>query len=187
MITGSPGSGKTTLAAALQRELHYPLLRRDTLKEVLLDHLGDADRPASRRLGAASWSLLWEMLWEMLEQLAGRVPVIVESNFSRGRDETNLAPRLALSSPVMLHCETDPETLRARVAERKGSTDRHPGHFDDIAWLEVERRLADGGYEPLDLPFPTLRIDTTAGLNPNLEAILEYIRSDESGCIPEPY
>ncbi len=172
-ITGSPGSGKTTLAATLQRALGYPLLQRDALKEVLLDHLGAADRTESRRLGGASWSLLYAML----DRLAGRVPVIVESNFSRGRDEANLAPFLARARSVALHCQTDLSTIQRRIAARKGSTDRHPGHFDDIAWPEIERRHRDGTYDPMDLPCPTLRIDTTTGPDPNLEAILAFIRA----------
>ena len=173
VITGSPGSGKTTLAATLQRELEYPLLRRDALKEVLLDKLGAADRAESRRLGTAAWSLLYAML----DQFAGRAPVIVESNFSMNRDETNFAPIVALSSSVALHCATDMATIQRRIAARTGSADRHPGHFDDVAWLELERRLWDGMYEPLDLPCPTLRVDTTHGLNPDLAAILDFIRT----------
>lgn len=173
VITGSPGSGKTTLSATLQRELGYPLLRRDALKEILMDRLGVTNRAESRRLGTAAWSLMYAML----DQFAGRAPVIVESNFSMDRDETNLAPIVALSSSVALHCETDLATIQRRIAARKGSTDRHPGHFDDIAWLELERRLWDGQYEPLDLPCPTLRIDTTDGLNPDLAAILSFIRT----------
>lgn len=172
VITGSPGSGKTTLAATLQRELGYPLLQRDALKEVLLDRLGAADRAESQRLGGASWSLLWTIL----EQLAGRAPVIVESNFSQGRDETNLAPVVALSSSVVLHCQTDRVTIQRRIAARKGTADRHPGHFDDLAWPELERRIWDGVYEPLDLPCPLLRIDTTDGLNPNLPGILAFVK-----------
>ena len=173
VITGSPGSGKTTLAGALQRELGYPLLRRDALKEILLDGLGANDRAESQRLGGVSWSLLYGML----DQLAGRAPVIVESNFSRGRDEVNLEPFLARARSVMLNCQTNWATIQRRIAARNGSIDRHPGHFDDIALPELEQRLVDGVYEPLDLPCPSLRIDTTDGLTPALPAILEFART----------
>lgn len=108
VITGSPGSGKTTLAATLQRTLGYPLLQRDALKEVLLDGLGAVNCAESQRLGGVSWSLLYAML----DQLAGRAPVIVDSNFSQGRDETNLAPVVALSSSVALHCQADLATIQ---------------------------------------------------------------------------
>ncbi len=177
LITGSPGSGKTTLSGTLQGELDYPLLRRDALKEVLLDGLGAVDRAESQRLGGASWSLLYAML----DQFAGRVPVIVESNFSRGRDEANLEPFLARARSMVLHCQTDPGTIQRRIAARKGSIDRHPGHFDDIVWPELAQRLRDDVYEPLDLPCPTLRIDTTDGLEPTLAAIVEFIRTGGQG------
>ena len=172
LITGSSGSGKTTLAGLLQRELGYPLLQRDALKEVLLDSLGAASRTESRRLGATSWSLLYALL----DQMAGRVPVIVESNFSRGRDEVMLGPLLARARPVILHCEAEVSVLERRIAARAEATDRHPGHFDGETWSETTQRLRDGAYAPLTLPHPTIRVDTSAGLKPNLVALLGVIR-----------
>ena len=173
VVTGSPASGKTTLATTIQRELGYSLLRRDALKEILMDGLGAADRAESQRLGGVSWSLLWAML----DQLAGRAPIIVESNFSRGRDETSIAPLMDKARSIVLHCQTDASSIQRRIAARKGSTDRHPGHFDDIAWPELEQRLRDGDYGPLELPCPTLQIDTTDGLDPDLPTIIEFART----------
>ena len=57
-----------------------------------------------------------------------------------------------------------------------GSTDRHPGHFDAVAWPEVVQRLADGVYEPLDLAYPCLKVDTSTGLVPDVAAVLAFVR-----------
>jgi predicted ATPase len=40
LVTGPPGSGKTTLAVPLARRLELPLIAKDTIKEALFDALG---------------------------------------------------------------------------------------------------------------------------------------------------
>ena len=42
VVTGAAGSGKTTLAHALARELHCPAVCRDEIKEGLVCTIGDA-------------------------------------------------------------------------------------------------------------------------------------------------
>lgn len=43
LITGRPGTGKSTLAGLLARHLAVPLICKDTIKEPLLDVIGAAD------------------------------------------------------------------------------------------------------------------------------------------------
>ena len=55
LVAGWPGSGKTTLAAALATELGLPLLSKDEIKEALMDGLGPPGMVAqSRQLGRAA-------------------------------------------------------------------------------------------------------------------------------------
>ena len=55
LVAGWPGSGKTTLAAALATELGLPLLSKDEIKEALMDGLGRPETVAqSRQLGRAA-------------------------------------------------------------------------------------------------------------------------------------
>ncbi len=115
LVSGAPGSGKTTLARRLAEELAFPLLTRDGLKETLLDVLGAPDRPASQRLGSASYALLYAVL----DALVGTIPgVIAESNFARGRSEGDLRPLVARARAVLLHCGTTPEEVERRIVAR---------------------------------------------------------------------
>jgi predicted kinase len=85
LITGLPGTGKSTLARSLARHFALPLICKDTIKEPLLDVIGAADRSASRRLSDASFAVMFALARDCLR--AG-TDVILEGNFRPGEHET---------------------------------------------------------------------------------------------------
>src|SRR5258708_16229188 len=93
LVSGAPGSGKTSLAGPLAAELGFALLSKDRIKETLHDALGAPapDLAWSRRLGAAAMELLWA--------LAAAAPaVVLEPNFRpHSSHEQHRIP--ALSAP----------------------------------------------------------------------------------------
>jgi predicted kinase len=91
LITGLPGTGKSTLARSLARHLGVPLICKDTIKEPLLDLLGATDRSESRRLSDASFAVMFALARDCLR--AG-TDVILEGNFRPGEHEA------ALSAPI---------------------------------------------------------------------------------------
>lgn len=172
VISGSPGSGKTTLGAELGRRLDYPVIARDALKEVLLDAIPAANRQESMRLGAASWN----MMYTVLDMFIGRVPgVIVESNFSRGRSEPELLPRIERCQTVVIHCTASWNVIEARIRAREGDPARHPGHFDGVALPDVKAAIADGRFLPMHLPGATLVVNTSTGYEPTIDELLVEI------------
>lgn len=145
VVTGLPGSGKTTLAEPLAARLNLPLLAKDHIKELLADHLGLG--PLAESYGRAAAHILLG--------LAARVPeVMLESFFWPGLSEPEL---LSLNRPlVQVHCRCDPTLARARFEQRIGSGQRHPVHHLMEDW---DRFAASGGL--LDLPGTLIEVDTS--------------------------
>jgi predicted kinase len=172
IISGAPGSGKTTLARRLAFDLRLPLLARDELKEALADAMGaPRDVPASMRLGAGAYATLYLVAQQLLE---ARIGVILESNFRRGVSETELQALLAWSDAGLIHCTATPEVVQRRYAERHDRGERHPAHLDADRAAALADDLAAGRFEPLDLPIPTLMVDTTDGWRPSYEEVRDF-------------
>jgi predicted kinase len=151
VMSGPPGSGKSTIAPTLAAQLGIPLFSKDTIKESLMDALGVDDAAASRRLGAA----------------AIRVMLALARENGRGLLDNNWAASLAiddlhaLGAPIVeVFCRCPPEVSRGRHAARR----RHPGHFDEMRaadddlWFGRASRPLAGGW-------PVIEIDTVTPVN----------------------
>jgi predicted kinase len=151
LVSGAPGSGKTTLAVPLAAELGFALLCKDRIKETLHDALGAPapDLAWSNRLGAAAMELLWALAADAPE-------VVLEANFrpwyAHVRDRiAALSPR-----PVEVNCVCPPELAARRYAERAPAC--HPVHVvtrltpDMLA--EYDRPVGVGGLITVDTTAP---------------------------------
>lgn len=178
LVGGSPGSGKTTLAAALASRLALPLLRKDAIKETLYDALREAgspeatpDRAASKRIGWAAIRLLYSQAHDLL--IAG-FGCMVESNFYHGVSERDLAPLLALGDTRLVHCEAPRDVLLQRYRDRHLAGARHPAHVDGAAIEDLVRALDADAFAPLAVSIPLLRINTVDDYDPELETIVSF-------------
>ena len=96
LISGLPGTGKSTLARLLAQRYALPLICKDTIKEPLFDVIGAADRAASRRLSDASFAAMFALARDCLR--AGS-DLILEGNFRPGDHEAALIAALPAAAP----------------------------------------------------------------------------------------
>ena len=76
VVSGAPGTGKSTVAAAVAADRRWPLLSLDTIKEALADVLGLADQDWSNRVGDAAA--------EVVFRLSAQFPDVVAEGWWRG-------------------------------------------------------------------------------------------------------
>jgi len=174
VVSGAPGSGKTTLARRIADDLDLLLISKDAIKESLADSVGlPRTVDESSRLGDAAYAAMFALGASTLD--AGRI-AILDSNFRRGRSEPELAS-VAAGRPVrVLHCIADRATIERRYRGRAAT--RHPCHLDQLRVGDVLRELADGSYEPLAIPdAPVLVIRTDDDEMPALGPMLSFLSS----------
>lgn len=160
IVTGAPGTGKTTLAQWLADQSHLPLLCKDAIKEMLFDELGWSDRAWSRKLGQASIALLFSLIEVQLR--AGQ-SLITESNFMHPwstRDFLRLQQCYPFI-PFQILCSCDTSVLAQRFTARANSPERHPGHVEVDNMEEFMPTLLQGRIAPLEIGGTLYELDTT--------------------------
>jgi predicted kinase len=169
VISGLPGSGKTTLARRLAPALNLPVIDKDDILDRLFKSKGVGDAAWRRTLSRESDVILQS------EATSSDGAILVSFWRLPGMPSDSGTPTDWLQAPshdvVNVHCACEPEVAASRFLQRR----RHPGHLDGesasaevLASFQKLIRLA-----PLHIGH---RIDVDTSSEPNLTDVLCAIR-----------
>jgi aminoglycoside phosphotransferase family enzyme/predicted kinase len=140
LVGGGPGSGKTTLARALGRELGATVLSSDELRDELLPRSVGSDAVDGGRYAPELVDRIYDAMLERAEHLAGMGEhVVLDASWTSAR-RRDAAGRLAERSgavEVPLRCDCPDGVAEERVRRRAAL-----GEDASEATVEVARHLA---------------------------------------------
>jgi hypothetical protein len=170
LLSGLPGSGKTTLGRRLAPALSLPLIDKDDILDRLFESKGVGDSAWRRTLSRESDAILQE------EALRSSGAVLVSFWRLPGMPSDSGTPADWLDTPlhrvVNVHCACNLEVAATRFLQRQ----RHPGHLDEASSsaevLTSFRQLSQ--LPPLEIG---TRIEIDTSEEPNLQEVVHAIRS----------
>jgi predicted kinase len=168
VVTGRPGSGKTTLAHVLARAIRCPAICRDEIKEGFVNTAAQGDDLA--------WPV-YETFFDVVKLLlTRRITLVAEAAFQHKLWAPKLEPMREIARIRIVLCNVDPELARSRHVERGLADPARERFHDDRAWQAAREgvALSTSDYDPPRLDVPTLRVDTSNGYRPALEAIAAF-------------
>lgn len=150
VVSGAPGTGKSTVAGALAAHFGRPLFALDMIKEALADVLGTGDEDWSDKVGDAAAEIVFRM--------SAQFPEAVAEGWWRGTRRERALREFA--GAVEVFCRCDPEAAVARMRSRH-ATGRHMIHRDVInpALLDHVAAVA-AAVTPLGLGAALVEVDT---------------------------
>lgn len=174
VVSGGPGTGKTTLAHALARRLGCPAVIRDEIKQGLVmsapGHRSGADDPLNLPALDAFFAVLAVLA------RAG-VTAVAEAAYQDRLWRPHLEPLAAIARIRVIRCTTPAAVAYDRIA-RRAEEDPHRAAHGDRALLAA---IAAGehsleSFVPISLDVPVLTVDASSGYAPTLPEIAAFVR-----------
>ena len=179
IVTGRPGSGKTSLSRKLARRLWMPVISRDEIKEGYVNTHGVKHDQLPPETNAVVSDFFFELV---NRSLAGKISVVIEAAFQHKVWEPRMPAILELSSPFIIVCSVDPMVAARRHLQR-GLDDPNREFYHGDKRVEVYRETGKmappGEYAAPDFDVPTIHVSTEAEYSPGMDEIVRRIRGPE--------
>lgn len=177
IVTGRPGSGKTTLSGKLAERLWMPVIGRDRIKEGYVNTHG----VKHDRLPPDTNRVVSNLFFEIANQyLAAKISVIIEAAFQHSVWEERIQAIRELSIPVFVVCTVD-GMVAARRHLQRGLDDPDREFYHGDKRVEIFRKTGEiappGDYQAPNFDVPTIHVSTEGEYSPGIDKLVKRIRS----------
>lgn len=170
IVSGPPGSGKTTLAHHLAAAIGCPAVCRDEIKEGMAHATPGFTAAPGDELTQRTLPVFFGVLNLLVKS---GVTTVAEAAFQDHVWRPRLEPLRGLVRLRVVHCTASAETALARIAQREQDSPLRRVHagLRDPAGREAAYRA----FRPLRIDAPALEVDTEDGYRPSFGLILSFI------------
>mgnify|MGYP000337872091 CR=1 FL=1 len=175
IVTGRPGSGKTTLAKKLGDLMKLPVFCRDEFKEGYVNTF----EIHHKNLAVDTNKIVTDTFFETIEFLLSKnVSLIAEAAFQHHVWEVLFKKVSSLSVVSVLVCEVEPNLAAKRHLQRgldDASREFYHGDNRVTHYKKTGEFLEPGEYQPPNFDVPTITVSTENGYLPSLNSIKERL------------
>ena len=170
VVTGRPGSGKTTFSRELSRQLYMPVISRDALKEGYVHTF----QKKHSELPPEANKIVTEIFFDTVRNLiSSNVSIIAEAAFQHKLWAPQLEKLMEKARIFLLICKVEDEIALKRFVDR-GLSDPMREYFHHDKGVDLARKgigLSITPYEEPHLNVPTFHIDTTDDYIPSIDEL----------------